>query len=110
MNRAAGPGLREPAASAIQEFAMSGTKRYLDVGSHVIIVITVVLFVAALFIKGLGHDLLLEAGVFLVSVKLIVMTHKNGISAKELGDRLGRMEALLSRLDSRPDPGAPPGP
>src|SRR5258707_1734298 len=29
-------------------------------------------FVVALFIKGFGHGLLLEAGVFLISVKLIM--------------------------------------
>jgi hypothetical protein len=31
------------------------------------------LFVAALFTKGLNHDLFLESGVFLVSVKIIVI-------------------------------------
>ena len=40
------------------------------------IVTTFILFVAALFFKGLTHDLLLEAGVFLVSVKLIIATQK----------------------------------
>lgn len=41
-----------------------------------VIVTTFILFVAALFFKGLTHDLLLEAGVFLVSVKLIIATQK----------------------------------
>ncbi len=51
--------------------------RYLDLGSIIVILITLVLFVAALFIKGFTHDLLLEAGVFLVSVKLIMVAYKN---------------------------------
>ena len=48
-----------------------------DPGSLVVIAITLVLFAWALFEKGLTHDLLLEAGVFMVSVKLIIMSYKN---------------------------------
>jgi len=51
--------------------------KHLDMWSLLIIVTTVILFVTALFAKGCTHDLLLEAGVFLVSVKLILMAHKS---------------------------------
>jgi hypothetical protein len=81
---------------------------HLDIVSHVVIVITFVLFVAALFVKGFGHGLLLEAGVFLVSVKLIMMAHKNSILAKDLSERLDRMEATLSRLEQRFEAHRPP--
>ena len=47
--------------------------KHFDVGSVFVIIITFVLFALALFTKGFTHDLLLEAGVFLVSVKLIIM-------------------------------------
>jgi hypothetical protein len=47
--------------------------RLLDLGTIVIIGITFLLFVLALFEKGFTHDMLLEAGVFLVSVKLIII-------------------------------------
>jgi hypothetical protein len=50
--------------------------RYLDVGSIVVIIITLVLFVLALLMKGFTQDLLLASAVFLVSVKLIRMAHK----------------------------------
>ena len=73
--------------------------RHLDIVSQVVILITFVLFVAALFIKGFGHGLLLEAGVFLISVKLIMMAHKNSILAKDLNGRLDRMEATLTRME-----------
>ena len=56
----------------------------LDRSSLVVIAITMILFLAALFTKGLSHDLLLEAGVFLVSVKLIMMAYGNGKVAQEL--------------------------
>ncbi len=51
-------------------------EKYFDVGSLVVIGITFFLFVLALLVKGATHDLLLEAGVFLVSVKLIMMGYK----------------------------------
>jgi len=53
------------------------TKKYLDIGSLVVIIITLILFVVALFTKGLTHEILLEAGIFLVSVKLIIMAYKS---------------------------------
>ena len=59
-------------------------KEYLDLGSIVVILITLVLFIAALFFKGLTHDLLLEAGVFLVSVKLIMVAYRNNKYAKTI--------------------------
>ena len=51
--------------------------KHLDLSTLIIILITFILFVAALFTKGFTHDLLLEAGVFLVSVKLILMAYSN---------------------------------
>jgi hypothetical protein len=51
--------------------------------------------VAALFIKGFGHGVLLEAGVFLVSVKLIIFAYKNSVSAAQIKEQLLRIERLL---------------
>jgi hypothetical protein len=78
--------------------------RHLDIVSQLVILTTFVLFVIALFIKGFGHGLLLEAGVFLISVKLIMMAHKNSILAKDLDDRLGRIEAMLMQMKGPPEP------
>lgn len=78
---------------------MAEIRRHIDPGSQVVIAVTLVLFVAALWVKGLGHDLLLEAGVFLVSVKLIMMAYKSSRLAEELKERLDRIEALLQRRD-----------
>ena len=55
-------------------------QEHFDSGSLVVIVVTLVLFVVALFLKGLTHDLLLEAGVFLVSAKLIMMAYKSSVT------------------------------
>jgi hypothetical protein len=78
--------------------------RHLDIVSQLVILTTFVLFVVALFIKGFGHGLLLEAGVFLISVKLIMMAQKNSILAKDLDNRLDRMEATLTRLEGLLEP------
>ena len=71
---------------------------YFDAGSWLVIFVTLVLFLVALFTKGLTHDLLLEAGVFLVSVKLILMTYKNGVATDALTQKLDEIRVALERL------------
>jgi hypothetical protein len=77
------------------------TERYLDLGSWVVIAVTLVLFIAALFFKGFTHDILLEAGVFLVSLKLIIMAYKTSASSTRLNERLDRLDATLARMEDR---------
>ena len=72
-------------------------RRHFDFWSIMVIAITLILFVVALLIKGLTHDLLLEVGVFLVSVKLILMSHKNSVLAIETEKRLDQIYNLLRR-------------
>jgi hypothetical protein len=74
---------------------MNETRKHFDTGSLIIILITLVLFVVALFQKGFTHELLLEAGVFLVSVKLIIMSYKNSISSDKLHEELAEIRELL---------------
>jgi hypothetical protein len=61
---------------------------HFNIGSLIVILMTMLLFVLALFFKGFTHDLLLEAGVFLVSVKLIIMSYKSSVTSKEIKDCL----------------------
>jgi hypothetical protein len=70
-------------------------RKHFDFWSIVVIALTLVLFAVALLIKGLTHDLLLEAGVFLVSVKLILMSHKDSVLAIETEKRLDQIYDLL---------------
>ena len=71
-------------------------RKHFDVGSLIVIIVTFVLFVTALFTKGFTHDLLLEAGVFLVSLKLIMMSYKNGDA---IGSVQKKLDDILSKLD-----------
>lgn len=71
--------------------------RKRDPGSIVVIITTLILFVAAVFFKGITHDLLLEAGVFLVSVKLILMAYKNRVSFEAVQNQLAEIKELLTK-------------
>ena len=73
---------------------------HIDPTSFAVIAITLVLFAAALFTKGFRQDLLLEAGVFLVSVKLILMAYKNSRDATEVKDRLANIERAIAQHES----------
>ena len=75
------------------------SKRF-DRWSMIIVVLTLVLFVTALFIKGFTHDILLEAGVFLVSVKLILLSHKNSYLTQQTHQRLDQIYDLLRNKQS----------
>jgi glutamate-1-semialdehyde aminotransferase len=52
----------------------------------------------ALFYTGFTHDLLLEAGVFLVSVKLIMMSYKTSVSSKDIHRELEEIKNLLKNI------------
>ena len=74
---------------------------HFDRGSLVIIGATFVLFAVALLVKGLTRDLLLEAGVFLVSVKLIVMAYENSKTSKEVMEELRAIKGMLEEMEVR---------
>jgi hypothetical protein len=71
--------------------------KHFDTGSIIIIIITFVLFVMALFFTGFTHDLLLEAGVFLVSVKLIVMAYKASVASEKIHSELKEIKEILKK-------------
>ena len=66
-----------------------------DPSSGVVILLTVGLFSLSLAVKGITHELFLEAGVFLVSVKLILMAGKNAASEERVERHLNEIEELL---------------
>lgn len=70
-------------------------KKYLDWGSSIVIALTFILFTLALFTTGFTHDLLLEAGVLLVSIKLIMMGYTNSVQNKELRREIDDIKRLI---------------
>jgi hypothetical protein len=67
-----------------------------DPWSIVVIVVTIALFILALFVKGFTKGLLVECGVLMVSIKLILMAQKTAQIEANLERRLDRIEKLLS--------------
>jgi hypothetical protein len=80
---------------------MPDIKKHFDLGSLIIIGVTFILFVLALFTKGFTHDILLEAAVFLVSVKLIIMAYKNIDATESLHQKLDEIYKKVSAIESR---------
>jgi hypothetical protein len=72
--------------------------KLLKLASSLVLGLTLVLFVAAAFLHGLSAELLLEAGVFLVSVKLVLSTQKSEIVVGELQEKLASIEAKLDAI------------
>jgi len=72
--------------------------RHLDRASSAVIFLTLVLFVAALLVKGFTHDLFLETGVLLVSVKLILNTYHMEEHTRRLEERIDDVLSLMRTL------------
>jgi len=70
-------------------------KKIFDLGNTLVIAITFILFAIALFATGLTKDLLLEAGVFLVSIKIIMMNRANSNSSMEIIKKLNEINEKL---------------
>ena len=68
---------------------MLSIRKNLGLGSLVVIIVTLILFVTALFVKGFTHDLLLEAAIFLVSVKLILLTYQSNQGVASIEKKTG---------------------
>ena len=69
--------------------------KHIDLNSLIIIFITFLLFFIALFVKGFTHDILLEAGVLVVSIKLIMMAYKHRVYIDELKEELLEIKKLI---------------
>lgn len=72
-------------------------RKHFDTPSLLVILITFVLFVAALFTKEVLHDILLEAGVFLVSLKLIIASYKQSVTSRTIEEKLDEISRKLDR-------------
>jgi hypothetical protein len=77
------------------------TTRHIDTASYAVVGVTLVLFIFAAFEKGLTGELSLEAGVFLVSVKLILMSAKSNLAAERMMERLDAIQAAVERLTAQ---------
>ena len=72
-------------------------RKHFDTTSLVVIAATLILFILALFTKGLSHDLFLESAVFLISVKLILMGFKNSTYIEAILKELHEIKTSLNK-------------
>ena len=75
-------------------------RRHFDLASLAVILTTLSFFILAVFTRGFTHDLLLEAAVFLISVKLIIMAYKNAVAGEVTNKRLDDIYKLIQRIES----------
>jgi len=73
----------------------------MAIATIIIIVITLGLFAAALFTKVLTHDIFLEAGVLLISIKIILLSYRNNAIVKNIQKKLGDMNSLLLLINKK---------
>lgn len=73
-------------------------KKYINMGNLIVIVLTILLFIVALFVKGFTKDLLLEIGVLLVSIKLIIFNYKQSLFDKEVLRRLDSIQREMLKF------------
>ncbi len=65
--------------------------KYLGHWSLAVVIVTLILFIVAFFFKGFTHDLLLETAIFLVSVKLIMLSYQSNHGIEEINEKLDRI-------------------
>lgn len=75
-------------------------KKIIDRGNLIVVALTFILFIIALFEKGITKDLLLEAGVLLVSIKLIMFNYAQSLLNKETIHRLDEIRKVLTEIKS----------
>jgi hypothetical protein len=76
----------------------SRRKKSIDLASWMTLAVTVVLFGISLFEKGFTQEILLEAGVFLISVKLVLASHSIQLETHAIDKKLSQLLA-----EQRPD-------
>lgn len=83
-------GLAEPSDVS----SLTARKKRTAIASWLTVFVTTALLVASLIEKGFTHEILLEAAVFLVSLKLVIAMHRSQLDNQETQTKL---DALLRR-------------
>jgi len=80
---------------------MSKKIKRIDLANTVVIILTFLLFASALFVKGFTHDLFLEIGIFLVSVKLIIATYHIRVATDEISKKLDKNQDEIKEIKQK---------
>lgn len=75
-------------------------RKRLNRATFATMLVTVALFLIAAAEKGISHDLSLEAAVFLVSLKLVLSSHRSELSDHAIEVKLDRIQAQLDAAEA----------
>jgi hypothetical protein len=82
--------------------------RYMDKGTLTVAAITLILFCVSLAEKGLTHEILADAAVFLVSVKLLLMLYHQAVEDQKTHSDIADLAVSLHRIESTLEKMEPP--
>lgn len=76
-------------------------EKIYSLGNALVIALTFILFGIALFVTGFTKGLLLEAGVLLISVKIIMMNIKNSNTNREILKKLDELHEKIEKIQNQ---------
>jgi hypothetical protein len=76
-------------------------KKLYNLGNTLVIALTFILFAIALFVTGFTKGLLLEAGVLLVSIKIILMNIQNSKMNEEILKKLDDLDGKIKKIQNQ---------
>jgi len=76
-------------------------KKYLSVTDIIVILITFILFTAAVFTRGITHYLFIEAGVLLVSIKIILMNYKSYLATSSILKEMEEIKKMIIEKENQ---------
>ncbi len=78
-------------------------RKFVSKSDLFVLSLTLILFVIALFTVGLIHDLSLEIGILLVSVKLIMFNYHSSKDTAKILEKLDKIQKDLEEHDKKTD-------
>lgn len=75
--------------------------KYVSKSDFFVLLLTLIFFILALFTEGIIHDLSLEIGILLVSVKLIMFNYHSSKDTARIIEKLEKIEKDLQEHDNK---------
>ena len=73
----------------------------MNVTDIIVILITFILFTAAVFTRGITHYLFIEAGVLLVSIKIILMNYKSYLATSSILKEMEEIKKMIIEKENQ---------
>lgn len=77
--------------------------KFVSKSDLLVLLLTLIMFIIALFTEGFIHDLSLEIGILLVSVKLIMFNYHSSKDTAKILEKLDKIEKDIEEHDKKID-------